>query len=61
MDGEKESLFKVGDVVQLKSGGPSSTVARVEGILVEVVWFNEGDDQYHSFLFPDSVLMKIEA
>lgn len=61
MDGQKESLFKVGDVVHLKSGGPSATVARVDGFVVEVAWFNERDDQYHTFSFPGSVLVKIET
>lgn len=60
-DKNDDSSIKPGDVVQLKSGGPSSTVSRVEGVLIEVVWFNEGDDQYHTFLFPDSVLIKIET
>lgn len=60
-DKNDDSSIKPGDVVQLKSGGPGSTVSRVEGVLVEVVWFNEGCDQYHTFLFPDSVLRKIET
>lgn len=61
MDGQKESLLEVGNVVQLKSGGPSSTVSRVVGDLVEVVWFDERDERYKTYEFPDYVLVKIEA
>jgi len=33
--------FKPGDVVMLKSGGPSMTVASVNGEFAECVWFEK--------------------
>lgn len=34
-------LFKVGDTVMLKSGGPVMTVQRVTAAKVHVAWYNE--------------------
>jgi uncharacterized protein YodC (DUF2158 family) len=33
--------FKIGDVVQLKSGGPIMTVTRVDDGLIDCVYFNK--------------------
>lgn len=59
MDGEKESLFKVGDVVELKSGGPEMTVFSIDDALVYAAWYDEG--QYHTETFYAATLRKIEA
>jgi uncharacterized protein YodC (DUF2158 family) len=54
-------VFKVGDVVRLKSGGPKMTVQSVgdfsrEGLKVGVlcVWFR-GEDRQQSIFHPDSL------
>lgn len=39
-----ETKFEVGDVVQLKSGGPRMTISMVEKTTVIVIWF---DTHYH--------------
>lgn len=36
--------FEPGDLVQLKSGGPTMTVAKVDNINVYVVWFDKNDE-----------------
>jgi uncharacterized protein YodC (DUF2158 family) len=48
--GEFPMAFNVGDVVQLKSGGPFMTVnnADVQGE-VECVWFENNDQKYGRF------------
>ena len=50
--------FKVGDVVQLKSGGPKMTVNRVDGDEISCEWF-EGRQEPHGHVFKKEVLMKI--
>jgi uncharacterized protein YodC (DUF2158 family) len=35
--------FQVGDVVQLKSGGPRMTVERIDQEIVYCSWFPQGD------------------
>ena len=41
--------FNVGDVVQLKSGGPSMTVAEVDGTDIWCVWFDKTDQKGANF------------
>ena len=36
------ATFKVGDLVQLKSGGPTMTVDEVSGTRLWAVWFSAG-------------------
>jgi uncharacterized protein YodC (DUF2158 family) len=48
-----ESKFKVGDIVCLKSGGPSMTVCRVvaddaESPTVDTIWFTSGGKESKS-------------
>jgi uncharacterized protein YodC (DUF2158 family) len=33
--------FKVGDIVELKSGGPAMTVHEVSGTVITCTWFDE--------------------
>ena len=42
-------MFKPGDVVTLKSGGPKMTVSWVEGNEVGCVWFDGPKEQGSSF------------
>lgn len=46
--GGPATTFTIGDIVQLKSGGPKMTISRIvgdreEGITVECQWFVDGD------------------
>lgn len=41
--------FKVGDVVQLNSGGPHMTVAAVVGDQVTTMWFEKGEKRDETF------------
>lgn len=41
----EERIFKVGDVVMLKSGGPKMTVLATEGEGVRCVWFVKGGEE----------------
>ena len=43
------NTFNVGDVVQLKSGGPSMTVGEVDGADVWCVWFDKTEKKTGSF------------
>lgn len=51
-------MFSVGDVVQLKSGGPIMTVAGIDGNDVNCVWF-DGPKQ-NGGQFPAAALKKFE-
>jgi len=51
--------FQVGDVVQLKSGGPNMTVKRLMGIGVDCVWF-DGQRLAQSAWFESDLLTKVE-
>lgn len=41
--------FKVGDVVQLKSGGPRMTIEAVSENLVDCVWFEKNKIDRNAF------------
>ena len=54
-------MFQIGDVVQLKSGGPKMTIAAVKSDRAICVWFNKRD-AYHEektaeFLVPTLTLL----
>ena len=52
--------FVVGDVVHLKSGGPSMTVVRVSEVtedLLECTWF--GQHEVFRSVFPSSALKRV--
>jgi uncharacterized protein YodC (DUF2158 family) len=55
--------MKVGDVVQLKSGGPAMTIEVVtkttEGVIVRCVWFDSAEAKRGTF--PAATLEKAEA
>lgn len=42
-------MFKAGDTVKLKSGGPSMTIAEIEGNQAQCVWFLNDIHQQHLF------------
>ena len=42
-------MFKAGDVVQLKSGGPLMTVFEIDGNLASCRWFSGNDEKASSF------------
>ncbi len=41
--------FKIGDVVQLKSGGPRMTVEVIDEGLVDCVWFEKNQAHRNAF------------
>ena len=41
--------LKIGDVVRLKSGGPSMTVRSLDGEFVDCEWFSKGELYAHPF------------
>jgi len=52
--------LKIGDVVKLKSGGPTMTVIRVEDEGVYCMWFiGEYHDKVDSYRFPSGSLQLI--
>ena len=50
------NLFKEGDVVRLKSGGPNMTVNGVQGDAIEVTWFEDGK-KLKTSVFSNEVLI----
>lgn len=52
-------MFKIGDVVQVKSGGPAMSVLN-EGDQVECLWFAEGTEAFHREKFPAVCLEPVE-
>lgn len=50
--------FKVGDVVQLNSGGSAMTVEEIEGNYVSCVWFEK--QKVERATFPAATLSKFE-
>jgi uncharacterized protein YodC (DUF2158 family) len=51
--------FNVGDLVQLKSGGPKMTVEKLEGSEVSCVWFDGTNPKYG--IFPVNTLKIYES
>lgn len=49
-----ESKLKTGDVVKLKSGGPTMTVSSATDEKIECAWFVDGTVQHSSFT-PDTL------
>ncbi len=47
-------MFKVGDVVILKSGGPDMTISTVSDDGVHCIWFKD-DNQINGFFPADAV------
>lgn len=46
---KEKNCFKLGDVVKLKSGGPSMTVEEICDSSIQCCWFSAANDQdaYH--------------
>jgi len=55
------SKFKIGDIVQLKSGGPKMTVTAVMDTLVHAAWFAGSKKEQGSFPFDSIVLYQEET
>lgn len=52
-------MFKIGDVVQVKSGGPAMTVV-APGDEVECLWFSEGTETFRRDKLPATALEPVE-
>jgi uncharacterized protein YodC (DUF2158 family) len=52
-------MFKIGDVVQLKSGGPTLTVVKA-GDEVECIWYAEDGETFKRETLPAACLESIE-
>lgn len=52
-------MFKIGDVVQVKSGGPAMTVLAV-GDEVECVWYGEESETFRREKLPAILLEAVE-
>lgn len=50
--------FKIGDIVQLASGGPAMTILRIDGNETSVVWF-VGDDKIEGADLHQDTLVKL--
>jgi uncharacterized protein YodC (DUF2158 family) len=49
--------FRIGDVVELNSGGPQMTVEKVDGDQITCTWFVDSKADHRTF--PESVLKKV--
>lgn len=58
---DEAARIKPGDVVQLKSGGPTMTVTNVEGDLATAVWYCDHAREYLIDDFAISSIKKHEA
>lgn len=52
--------FKIGDVVQLKSGGPEMTIDGISEDTVHCVWFNDKDEHKMNNFHIDSIELVTE-
>ncbi len=49
--------FKIGNLVQLKSGGPDMTIADIlDNGLLKCIWF-EGNKQFSEYLKPETLIL----
>ena len=53
----KKAVFKIGDIVQLKSGGPLMTVQKVRTDEVDCMWF-DGSTLIKNTSFPLDTLVQ---
>lgn len=53
--------FKIGDIVQLKSGGPKMTVTTVLDEVVRTAWFAGSKNEEGAFPFDAIVIYQEEA
>jgi uncharacterized protein YodC (DUF2158 family) len=51
--------FQIGDVVELKSGGPDMTVESIEEVKVLCIWFDKADMKQARF--PSDTLQKVQT
>jgi uncharacterized protein YodC (DUF2158 family) len=52
--------LKIGNTVQLKSGGPVMTVLKIEaGNTITCIWFATEHDEFRTQVFPEAVLEEI--
>jgi uncharacterized protein YodC (DUF2158 family) len=52
--------FEVGDIVQLKSGGPLLTIATVEKTSIRVLYFADEAGEFRTYDFPPALLVHVE-
>jgi uncharacterized protein YodC (DUF2158 family) len=54
--------YNIGDVVELKSGGPKMTVmgsvVTTTGVVIQCSWFSDGSDTVSYATFPPATLRK---
>jgi uncharacterized protein YodC (DUF2158 family) len=57
------TTLKIGDLVELKSGGPDMTVLRVdtEYHVVDCLWWCESSEEFKEYRFPADTLDLIAA
>ncbi|MCA0399386.1 MAG: YodC family protein [Proteobacteria bacterium] len=53
-------MFKIGDVVQMKSGGPAMSVVSTTDEKAECLWFAEGSETFQRDTFPMACLEAVE-
>lgn len=47
--------FEIGDVVQLKSGGPVMTVYNVDGSSIGCIWFDDKNKKISAPFIPETL------
>ncbi|MCF0174263.1 MAG: DUF2158 domain-containing protein [Bacteroidales bacterium] len=53
------NLFKNGDIVCLKSGGPKMTVmeeSKIDGDMVRCIWFDEENNKLSGYFEPNTLV-----
>jgi uncharacterized protein YodC (DUF2158 family) len=51
--------FQIGDIVQLKSGGPHMTVTRSEDESISCTWFDKNQQRHDEGGFPPGALKAV--